>query len=307
MSAEPNHLAKAILLVRDGTEFDRLAAITRAGCGKRTRADLGDNDEMARSLWNGVISFGMVSIPVSLSTATQEKDLRFHQVHKTCGSRIKQQKYCPVDERVVSSDELVRGYEISKGKTVILEDKDFEDLPVPSLHTIEVLAFVKAEEIDPIYYDTTYYVEPNEMGIKPYALLLKALEAKGMSALSKIALRNKENLCLLRNSDGKVILETLYYPDEIKKAPEIDIEKVKVGEKELNMAMSLVDILTEEFEPEKYKDEYREALLERIKTKVEGGEVQHATAAEKPTEVIDLMDALKKSVDAARKGREKSG
>jgi DNA end-binding protein Ku len=256
---------------------------------------------LPRSIWNGVITFGMVSIPVGLTTAVSEKDISFHQLHKKCGSRIKYQKWCPHDEEVVSNDEIVKGYEYSKGNYVIMTDEDFEDVPVPSKHTIEVIAFVKSEEIDPIYYDTTYFLEAGEAGKKPFALLMKAMQGKKVQALGKIALRQKENLCVIREGDeGSVVLETLFWPDEIRKAPDQELGDVKVDEKELKMAHSLIEMLEEEFEPEQYKDEYRKALLERIEAKVEGKEVQHAPEAA-PAKVVDLMEALKRSLEEAKK------
>ena len=243
----------------------------------------------------------MVSIPVGLTTAVQEKDIHFNQIHKTCGSRIKLQKWCPHDEVVVPPDEIVRGYEFSKGHYVYMEEEDFEDVPVPTKHTIQVIAFVKAEEIDPIYYDSTYYIEADDAGKKPFALLMKAIQKKGVQALGKIALRNKESLCVIREGvGGSVVLETLYFPDEIRKAPDQSLEDVKVDEKELKMANSLIEMLEEEFDPGQYEDEYRKALMERIEAKVAGREVQHAPEAA-PAKVVDLMEALKQSLEAAKK------
>jgi DNA end-binding protein Ku len=256
---------------------------------------------LPRSIWNGVITFGMVSIPVGLTTAVQEKDIRFHQIHSKCGSRIKQQKWCPHDEEVVPNDEIVRGYEYSKGSFVIMSDEDFEDVPVPTKHTIEVIAFVKAEEIDPIYYDTTYYLEAEEAGKKPFALLMKAIKSKGVQPLGKIALRQKESLCIIRaGADGGIMLETLFFPDEIRKATDQNLDSVKVDEKELKMANSLIEMLEEEFDPSQYQDEYRKALMERIEAKVEGKEIQHAPEAA-PAKVVDLMEALKRSLEEAKK------
>lgn len=261
---------------------------------------------MPRSIWNGVITFGMVSIPVGLTTAVQEKDIHFNQIHKKCGSRIKLQKWCPVDEEVVPPDEIVRGYEYSKGSYVYMSDEDFEDVPVPSKHTIEVIAFVKAEEIDPIYYDTTYYLEADEAGKKPFALLMKGIANKGVQALGKIALRSKENLCIIREgTGGSIVLETLFWPDEVRKAPDQALTDVKVDEKELKMANSLIEMLEEKFDPSQYQDEYRKALMERIEAKVAGKEVQHAPEAA-PAKVVDLMEALKKSLEEAKK-RKKAG
>lgn len=261
---------------------------------------------MPRSIWNGVITFGMVSIPVGLSTAVSTKDISFNQIHQVCGSRIKLQKYCPHCERVVNNDELVKGYEYRKGSYVLMTDEDFEDVPVPSKHTIEVIAFVKAEEIDPIFYDSTYYIEAEEAGKKPFALLMKAVKAKGVQALGKVALRNKESLCIVREgADGGIILETLYFPDEIRKPADQGLDDVKVDEKELKMANSLIEMLEEKFDPAQYQDEYRKAIMERIEAKVEGKEVQHAPEIA-PTKVVDLMEALKKSLEDAKK-RKKTG
>jgi DNA end-binding protein Ku len=255
---------------------------------------------MARAIWNGVITFGMVSIPVGLYTATQEKDIRFNQIHEVCGSRIKLQKFCPVCEKVVEADELVKGYEYSKGMYALVTEEDFEQLPVASKHTIDVAAFVKSEEVDPLYFDASYYLKPEDVGRKPFALMMKALQDKGVAAVAKIAMRNKENLCLLRPGNGTIILETLYYPDEIRK-PEVEgLDDIKVDAKELKMAESLVDLLFEEFDPKAFKDEYREALMERIEAKVQGQELRAAPVPEQ-TQVIDLMDALKQSLENAKK------
>lgn len=254
---------------------------------------------MARAIWNGVITFGMVSIPVGLYSAVQNKDLSFNQIHEVCGSRIKQQKFCPTCNRVVENTELVKGYEYTKGKYALLKDEDFEALPVASKHTIDVTAFVRAEDIDPVYFDATYYLKPDDIGRKPFKLLMTALQDKGVAAVAKIAMRSRENLCLLRPGNGTVILETLYYPDEIRKPEEEGLDDITVDERELKMAESLVDLLSEEFDPKKYHDEYRAALLERIEAKVQGKELIEAPVPEQ-TRVIDLMDALKQSLENAK-------
>jgi DNA end-binding protein Ku len=257
---------------------------------------------MARAIWNGVITFGMVSIPVGLYTAVQDKDLRFNQIHEVCGSRIKQQKFCPVCDRVVESGELVKGYEYSKGSYVHLHDEDFEQLPVASKHAIEVTAFVKAEEIDPLYFDSSYYLKPEETARKPYKLLLQALRDKGVAAVGKIAMRSRENLCLLRATDEGVVLETLFYPDEIRKPETVALEDVQVEERELKMAETLVDYMSEEFDPQKYKDAYREALLGRIEDKVAGRQLVEAPVPEQ-VQVVDLMEALRQSLEQAKQQR----
>jgi len=255
--------------------------------------------EMPRSIWNGVISFGMVSIPVKLYTATQSKDISFHLLHKECNTRLQQLRWCPTHERAVEWSEVVRGYEYARDEHVILTEEDFEKLPLPSKQTVELSAFVKAEEIDPVYYEKSYYLEPDAKGIKPFALLMTALREKGLTGIAKIAVRNKEQLCALRPMDGTLILETLFYPDEIR-VEKTELPDVKISDKELEMAYTLIDLLSEEFEPEKYKDEYRDALMKLIEAKLEGEELPEVAAAG-PAKVTDIMSALRASVEAAKK------
>ncbi len=260
---------------------------------------------MARSIWNGVISFGMVSIPVKLYTATESKDISFHTLHQECGSRLKQQRWCPICEREVEYSEVTRGYEYAKDQHITLTEDDFSKLPLTSKHTIDLAAFVQAEEIDPIYYEKSYYLEPDEAGIKPFALLMRALHEKGLTAVAKLAVRNKERLCALRPFDGTLMLETLYYPDEIRVQKGTELPDIKVTDKELQMAFSLIDLMHEEFQPEQFKDEYRSALQEIIDAKLQGVEIVEAPQPAKG-KVIDLMAALRASVEAAkhRKGGE---
>ncbi|MGH9197571.1 MAG: Ku protein, partial [Acidimicrobiia bacterium] len=254
---------------------------------------------MPRSIWNGVISFGMVSIPVKLYTATQGKDISFHLLHKECGARLQQLRWCPEHERAVEWGEVARGYEYAKDQHVILTEEDFEKLPLPSKQTVELSAFVKAEEIDPVYYEKSYYLEPDAKGIKPFALLMTALKKKGLTGIAKIAVRNKEQLCALRPMDGTLILETLFYPDEIR-VEKTELPDVTISEKELDMAYTLIELLTDEFDPEKYHDEYREALMQVIDAKLEGEEMPEV-AAVGPAKVTDIMSALRQSVAAAKK------
>lgn len=250
-----------------------------------------------------MISFGMVSIPVMLFPAVREHDIHFHQIHKKCGSRIRLQKWCPVDKEVVPPSDILRAFEITKGKYVVIDDEDLDELPIPSLHTITVSAFVQTNEVDPIYFDSPYYVEPEEAGKKPYALLLKTLEEKNVAAIAKIALRQKESLTLVRAAGGRLLMDTLHYPDEIREVEHAG-SRVSVDDRELKMASSLVDLLTEKFDPEKYKDEYREALMDRIEAKSQGKDVQEQPEV-KQAEVIDLFEALKRSVETAKKGPDK--
>jgi DNA end-binding protein Ku len=260
---------------------------------------------MPRSIWKGAVSFGMVSIPVKLFGATENKDISFRQIHEECGTRIRQQRWCETCERVVEFSEIDKGFEYAKDQHVVLTDEDFEKLPLPSKHTIELSSFVQAEEIDPVYYEKSYYLEPEETGLKPFTLLMDALKEKQLTAVAKVAIRNKEQLCALRPHKGRLMLETLFYPDEIRVQDEVERPDIKVTKKELQMATSLIDLMLEEFDPTKYQDEYRGALSQIIEAKLEGAEIVEAPAPKKG-KVVDLMAALKASVDAAKgKGKEK--
>ena len=259
---------------------------------------------MARPIWSGTVSFGMVSIPVKLFTGTGETDISFNQLHDECKSRVKYVKWCPVHDRAVESDEIVKGYQYSKGRYVILTEEDFEKLPVPSKHTIDVTRFVEIEEIDPVYYDKAYYLEPDEAGVKPYTLFMKALQKKKMVAIAKIAIHQKEHICSLRAVKGTLVLDTLYYPEEVRVDLDKNLPDVKVGEKEIEMAEQLIDLLAGEFKPEEYEDEYRKALMGLIEAKMQGEEIVEAPAAPE-AKITDLMEALRASVEAAKKEPEK--
>jgi len=255
---------------------------------------------MARAIWSGSISFGMVSIPVKLFGATESKDISFNLLHATCGTRLQQRRWCPTDEVDVPWNETARGYEYAKGEYVKLTDEDFERLPLPSKHTIELTSFVEEKEIDPVFYERSYYLEPAERAEKPYALLLKALDKRNLTAIATITIRKKEQLCALRAHDGTIMLETLFYPDEIREERGMDLGAVKVSDRELEMAFTLIDIFRKPFDPGEYHDHYREALAEMIEAKLEGKQVVK-TPAPRDTRVIDLADALKRSVEAAKK------
>jgi DNA end-binding protein Ku len=244
----------------------------------------------------------MISIPVKLYGATESKDLAFNMLHKTDKSRLKQKRWCPVDDREVFQDEIVRAYEYSKDRYVEISDEDIDSLPVPSKHTIELTSFVKASEIDPVYFERSYFLEADEVGAKPYALLMRALKTKQVAAIAKVALRNKESLCVLRPGENVLMLETLYYPDEIRTADLPAEPDVLVSPQELTMALTLVEMLEERFEPGKYHDEYRVALLQLIEAKANGQEVV-ATPETPLPQTVDLMAALKASLEAAKKAK----
>jgi DNA end-binding protein Ku len=245
----------------------------------------------------------MISIPVKLFGATESKDLAFNNLHIECKSRLKQKRWCPVDDREVFMDEIVKAYEYSKDSYVEITDEDLEGLPVPSKHTIELTSFVQQVEIDPVYFERTYYLEPEQIGAKPYALLLRALKTKQVSAVAKIALRNKESLCVIRASENNVLmLETLYYPDEVRTSDLPASPDVMVSQPELAMALSLVEMLQEPFDPKQYSDNYRMALLDMIEAKRNGQEIVAPPEAPLP-QTVDLMAALKASLEAAKKGK----
>lgn len=261
---------------------------------------------MPRAIWKGAVSFGMVSIPIKLYTATEEKDVSFNLLHKKDGVRIKQQRYCPEDDAVIEWNDVARGYEIGPDQYVIMEPEDFEKVPVDTTHAIEITDFVPADQIDPIYYQKTYYLEPDKVGGKPFALLREVLKDSKLVALAKVTLRQKEQLCTLRVYENTIVMETMLYADEIRATADLEVPgEIEIGERELKMAKSLVDMLTGDFEPEKYHDNYREALLELIERKSEGEEIKRP----KPVagKVTDLMEALRASVEAARKEKASGG
>jgi DNA end-binding protein Ku len=262
-----------------------------------------------RSIWKGAISFGLVTIPVKLYSATEEKDVSFHQVHREDGGRVKYKRVCSIDGKEVSYGEIAKGYEIASGEVVVLTDADFADLPLTTSRTIDVLEFVPLDQVDPIHFAKSYYLEPEAAGTRPYVLLRDALEESGQVALVKIALRQRESLATLRVRDGVFVLEMMLWPDEIR-TPDFGFlnEKVEVRPQELQMARSLIETLTGNFAPEQYTDNYRAALQTVIEAKIEGRELVAPSepAAEAGT-VVDLMSALRASVEAAKKGRAGGG
>src|SRR5687767_12837496 len=258
-----------------------------------------------RSIWKGAISFGLVTIPVKLYSATEAKDVSFHQVRRSDGSRIKYKRVAAVDGEEVAYGDIAKGYELGNGETVVLTDEDFKDLPLTTSRAIDVLQFVPLEQVDPIFFEKSYYLEPDKAGTKPYVLLRDALEESGKVALVKVALRNRESLATLRVRDGVFVLETMLWPDEVRK-PDFGFldEDIEVRPQELAMAGSLIETLSGDFDPSQYKDEYREALQQVIEAKVAGHEVKQPEQAQ-PTAgtVVDLMAALRASVEAAKKER----
>jgi DNA end-binding protein Ku len=254
-----------------------------------------------RSMWKGAISFGLVTIPVSVYPATEEKSVRFNQLHDEDMGRIRYKRVCEIDGEEVSFEHIVKGYEIEKDRYVVLTDEDFDAVPVESSRAIDIQQFVDLEEIDPILYKKSYYLVPEETGAKAYALLRRALEEESKVGISKVSFRDKEHLAALRFKDDVFVLETMFWPDEIRAA---DFETVhedgKIRDQEVEMAKALIENLSEAWNPEAFKDEYREALLGVVEKKAAGEEIEAAPEAQ-PARVVDLMEALKASVEAVKK------
>src|SRR3989449_6292447 len=224
---------------------------------------------MPRVMWKGAISFGLVTIPVGLYPATEEKTLRFNQLHDEDMGRIKYKRVCSVDGEEVPFEHIVKGYEYEKDKYVVLTDEDLAAVPVESSRAIDIIQFVDLEDIDPIYFQKSYYLVPEETGVKAYALLREAMSEDGRVAIAKVAFREKEHLCTLRSKNGIFVLESMFWPDEIR-ATDFDVleKDVKIRPQEIEMARSLIENLTDEFKPEQFRDEYREALLQIVEKKV---------------------------------------
>ncbi|MFC6081433.1 non-homologous end joining protein Ku [Sphaerisporangium aureirubrum] len=258
-----------------------------------------------RSIWKGAISFGLVTIPVKLYSATEQKDVTFHQVHREDAGRIKYKRVCTVDGEEVSYADIAKGYELPGGEIVVLTDEDFADLPLSTSRRIDVLQFTPADQLDPIMFNKSYYLEPETTGVKPYILLRDALERTGQVAIVKIAMRQRESLAALRVRDGVFVLETMLWPDEVREPGfEFKDEDVEVRPQELQMAESLIQTMAGEFDPADYHDAYREALQQVIEAKVAGKEIVRPEAPEEAKPAVDLMAALRASVDAAKKERE---
>ncbi|GAA2094917.1 Ku protein [Actinomadura alba] len=257
-----------------------------------------------RSIWKGAISFGLVTIPVKVYSATEQRDISFHQVHRKDAGRVKYRRVCTVCGEELAYSDIAKGYELPGGEIVVLTDEDFADLPLRTNRNIEVLQFTPLEQVDPIYFNKSYYLEPDAAGTKPYVLLRDALEQSGQVAVVKVALRQRESLAALRVRDGVFLLETMLWPDEIREPafPFLD-EDVEVRPQELTMATSLIETMAGDFDPTQYKDAYREALQAVIEAKVEGKEVAAPAAPEEEPAAADLLSALRASVEAAKKSR----
>ncbi len=264
---------------------------------------------MPRSIWRGVLSFGMVAIPVRLYLATESSSkVSFNLLCPDHKSRIKNKRWCPEGDHEVQWNDVVRGYEYEKGSYVELDDEDLAKLPLRSSKAIDISGFIDKKDIaEELYIQSAYYLEPEKSAQKPYALLKKTLERTGRLAIAKFALRDRERLVSIGAHDGALVLNTLHWPDEIRSTEDLDLEAPTVSAAELKMAENLVGMMAAKFEPEDYKDEYKEALMEVVEAKVEKREVIEAPEPEAETTVVDLMSALKASVEKAKKGEQARG
>jgi DNA end-binding protein Ku len=267
---------------------------------------MGNKSPMPRAIWSGAISFGLVAVPVKLYPATEQKDIRFHQFKGGTRQRIRNKRVSEETGREVDYEEIVKGYEAEKGKYVIVTPEELASVAPEKTKTIEIEDFVDLSDIDPIYFEKTYYLAPeDEAGAKKaYALLLKAMEEEGKVAIGRFVMRTKEYLAAVRPMDGILALETMFFPDEIRQPSEIENVPVRAraGERELKMAKQLIGTLATDWEPKRYHDQYRERVLKLIRDKAKGKEVVMAEP-EETTKVADLMDALRQSIEATKTGK----
>lgn len=257
-----------------------------------------------RTIWNGSISFGLVNIPIGLAVATQRTDVAFRTLHRECKTPIKQKRYCPTHERDVGPDEIVKGWEYVKGEYVLVEEDDLEAVALQRSNSIEILRFVKLEEVDPVYFDRTYYLAPASADAqrRPYVLLLRAMEDTGMAAIGKFVLWGKENLCLIRPQGDTLALETLFFAEDVRAKREIEdaVAESDVKDAELDLARQVIESISGEFDPEEFRNEYRDDLRRMLEAKLDGQEIVKPEPAPE-TPVIDLMEALKASVAETKK------
>jgi DNA end-binding protein Ku len=254
---------------------------------------------MASTIWKGYVTFGLISIPVRLYAAARSERISFNQIHEPCGSRIKQQIYCPTCERVVERSELVKGYEAEKDSYIIIEDEEIKKIAPESQESMEILEFVKLEEIDPIYFDTSYYATPEEPGRRAYQLLLETMQKTGYAAIAKLAMHQREYTIIIRPREEGLTLHSIYYANEVRAIPEYGQTRgTEVKPQEIQLAEQLVNSLAAPFEPEKYEDSYQKRLTEMLEAKREGRSVKE-TKTRKLAPVIDLMAALQKSLGEA--------
>ena len=258
-----------------------------------------------QTVWKGAISFGLLNVPVKMGSATQKESISFRQLHKECNTPINQKRFCSKCNREVAYEEIVKGFEYEPGKFVLVTNEELDALPIKSAKYIDIVDFIRIEEVDPVYFDKTYYLWPEKGGEKPYVILRDAMRETGRVAVAKVTMREKEHLCLIRLIGDALCVAMMFFADEIRDTAELGLtqlsQSVTVRPEEMRMAVQLVENLTAEFQPTKYHDAYREELLKLIRAKVEGREFVEPEAVEAPTgNVIDLMERLRQSVEATK-------
>lgn len=256
---------------------------------------------MASTVWKGHLTFGLLSLPVKLYSAARGESVSFNQLHKDDHSRVKQVLYCQLEDKPIQRSDIVKGYEYEKDKYVVIDEEEVKKVAPKTAKTMEVLEFVKASEVDPVYLDASYYLAPDEAGEKPYSLLFEALRQSGCVGVAKIAMHNREHIVILRPGARGILLHTMYYEDEIRQVEEFRTDTTKVQDKELALAKMLIESLLAPFEPGKYKDNYRENLLSMIKAKIEGKEIVEPASPAHKAPVIDILEALKMSLAEGKK------
>ncbi len=256
---------------------------------------------MASTVWKGHLTFGLVSLPVKVYSAARSETVGFNQLHKSDHSRIRQVTYCQAEDKPVPRSELVKGYEYEKDKYVVIDDEEIKKVTPRTARAMEIQEFVKAADVDPIYFENSYYLAPDEAGEKPYALLFEALRRTEYVAVAKIAMHNREHIVILRPGPRGILLHTMYYRDEIRQVDEFRTDTNLVKDKELELARMLIESLAAAFEPEKYQDEFRANLMAMIQAKVEGKETVAAPEPQQLAPVIDILEALKMSLDQVKK------
>ena len=259
-----------------------------------------------RTIWNGSISFGLVNIPIGLALATQRTDVSFRTLHRECGTPIKQKRWCPHHEREVEPDELVKGWEVAKGEFVLVEESDLESVALQRSQAIDILRFVSLQEVDPVYFDRTYYLAPaaSDAARRPYVLLLRAMQETGMAAVGKFVLWGKENLCLIRAQGDTLALETLFFADDVRAKNEIEeaVEATEIKKPELKLASQVIESLVGEWSIEDFENEYRRDLKAMLDAKLAGEQIARPEPVTE-TPVVDLMEALRRSVAEAQGGK----
>src|SRR6201997_4698645 len=259
---------------------------------------------MAASVWSGYLTFGLISMPVRLFSGARSSCISFNMLHRPDHQRVKQQYICPADNRVVERSEIVKGYEFRKDEYVVIEPEEIKKIEPRTAKTMEILEFVKSSEVDPVYFESSYFMVPEEAGRRPYALLTKALEESEYYGIAKVTMHNREYTVFIRPHEGGLMLHTMYYADEVKEVKEFGAPDVELKEAEVKVAHQLIEALADTWDPEKYHDEFQENLKKLIQAKLEGGAVAEVEKPKKLAPVVDLMSALKQSL-AQMEGKKK--